>query len=220
MKDSVVISDQLELFGGSQHRISPPLIDKEIVKIEGFFSAVCRERGKLVFGTRREGKNIWTLTGREYLALLMSYSAYGTSAHNSGNANPDTPYRDDRIRYIGFGTGSYSEVASVSQLQSPIAYTSGVFLAQVSLPTFPLSPTLSTVNYSRSFAETELSVSGTVNLTEAGLFTDGAPPNYVPLTRDTTFVNSASQAPAAYKTFEVLKKTQNFTLEVNWQIRF
>lgn len=220
MKDRVLVNDQLSLFSGGKGVICPPV--KETVQIEGFFRAVCRERGKLVYGTRREGKNIWTLTGREYLAQLMSYSFYGTSAHGAGGANPDLPARDDRIRYFGFGTGTQPEVASVTALVTPIAFDGGTtFLAQVGLPTYPLSPSRTTVSYSRTYLETELSAIGTVNLTEAGLFTDGAPTSsYAPKTRDVTLVNAAAQAPAAYKTFEPLKKTQNFTLDAIWEIRF
>jgi len=196
--------------------------EKELVQVEGFFSAVCRERGKLVYGTRREGKNIWTLTGREYLAQLMSYSAYGTSAHAGGSSNPDTPARDDRIRYFGFGTGTQPEVSSVSALVNPIAFDGGGnFLASISLPTYPLAPTRTTVQYSRTYTELELSFGGTVTLTEAGLFTDGSPTaNYAPRTRDVTLANASAQAPDAYKAFEPLRKTQNFVLDVSWQIRF
>lgn len=225
MKDRVQVYDQLELFaherGGAGRRITCQP-EKESVQIEGFFSAVCRERGKLVYGTRREGKNIWTLTGREYLAQLMSYSAYGSSAHNGGVSNPDVPARDDRIRYIGFGTGTRPEVSSVSALVTPIAFDGGGnFLAQVALPSYPLSPSRTTVEYSRTFTELELSFSGTVVLTEAGLFTDGAPASsYAPRTRDITLANAAAQAPDAYKSFEPLKKTQNFVFDVAWQIRF
>lgn len=224
MKDRVVVLDQLELFSSErgqprQRVVVPPV--KETVQVEGFFSAVCRERGKLVYGTRREGKNIWTLTGREYVAQLMSYSFYGSSAHGSGGLNPDLPARDDRIRYFGFGTGTQPEVSSVTALVSPLAVDGGgTFLAQISLPTYPLSPSRTTVRYSRTFIETELSFGSTVVLTEAGLYTDGSPSaNYAPRTRDVTLANAAAQAPAAYKSFDPLKKTQNFVLDINWEIR-
>ena len=226
--DLVRVTDQLQFgFLDSSSRdpmkrvvIAPDR--KELVQVEGFFSAVCRERGKLVYGTRREGKNIWTLTGREYLAQLMSYASYGSSAHGSGGLNPDVPARDDRIRYLGFGTGTQPEVSSVTSLVTPIAVDGGgTFLAAVALPTYPLSPSRTTVQYSRTYAELELSYSATVTLTEAGLFTDGSPlSSYAPLTRDVTLANAAAQAPDAYKSFEPLKKTQNFVLDVSWQIRF
>ena len=219
MKDTVKVRDSLSLQSGGQHRFSGPTEDKEPVQITGFFSAVCRERGKLVPGTRREGKNIWTLTGREYLARLMSYSAYGST---------DTPARNDRIRYIGFGIGTTPEVASVSKLDSPIAYdvTSSVFLAELAIPTYPFQTTGSygtSVRYTREFAEGELSVTTTVTLTEAGLFTDGAlsslfvPPRSI---SEKSIGEATNQAPVAYKTFDPLKKTNNFVLQISWEVRF
>lgn len=187
---------------------------KELVQVVGHLSLRCRERGKLVKGSQRNGFNIWTMTGREFLAQLMSYSSY------SG----PVPARDDRTRYIGFGTGSQPEVSSVIKLTQPIAFDiGGNFLAQVALPTYPLTPARTTVRYTRSFSELELSVTGTVVLTEAGLFTDGSPtaiPAFDPGTRDITLAAATQQAPNAYKTFEPLKKTQNFILEASWEIRF
>jgi hypothetical protein len=222
MKDKVTVLDQLELRGGDSRRVSP--FKKETVYIEGFFSAVCRERGKIVPGTRRESKNVWTLTGREYLARLMSYSAYGVGL------NADTPARNDRIRYIGFGTGTTPEVSSVSRLIAPTAYTSSggdKFLAELAIPTYPFQSSGSfgtAVRYTREFSETEISISTTVILTEAGLFTDGSPTSsptpYTPETRDVTLAQAGNQAPAAYKTFEPLKKTQNFVLQTAWEVRF
>lgn len=224
MKDNVTILDQLDLWGGGQHVIAPPVEEKETVYVEGFFSAVCRERGKLVFGSRREGKNIWTLTGREFLARLMSYAAYGPSP-----SSPDTPARNDRIRYIGFGIGTTPEVSSVARLVSPIKYTGAgdLFLAELALPTYPFQTTGSfgtAVRYTREFSESELSTSGTIILTEAGLFTDGSPTSspvpYTPKTRDRSLAQAGNQAPGGYKTFEPLKKTTNFVLQTAWEVRF
>lgn len=230
-KDKVLITDELFL----QHvtRDGKPVLDsraaqqaqvqaraqhggleKELVQVVGHLQLQCRERGKLVRGTRREGFNIWTLSGREHLSQLMSYSSY----------SPLTAARDDRIKYLGFGIGSQPEVSSVIKLASPIAFDiGGNFLATVALPTYPLAPARTTVRYTRSFSELELSVTGTVILTEAGLYTDGDPtaiPAYDPGTRDITLATATEQAPNAYKTFEPLKKTQNFILEASWEIRF
>ena len=217
MKDTVTVRDQLELSGGGQRVLSVPVEEKELVHIEGFFSVVAREGGKLVPGTLREGKNVWTLTGREYLARLMSYASYG----------PNVASRNDRIRYIGIGTGSTPEVSSVARLVTPAAYNAsggGQFLAELAIPTYPFQTTGSfgtAVRYTREFSETELSTSGTVVVTEAGLFTDGSPSDlFAPGTRDLTLAQSGNQAPAAYKTFEPLKKTQNFVLQVAWEVRF
>jgi hypothetical protein len=219
-KDSVNVGDMVKLL--TRNGVSGSVIDrvvkeasglKEMPTVEGHFSMVARERGKVVHGTHRKGQNIWTLTGREYLAQLMSYQTYGP---------PVAGERRDRMRYIGFGTGSQPEVSSVSSLVTPITFNgSNSFLAQVSLPTYPLSPSRTTVRYSRIFTEAELSVVGTVTLTEAGLFTDGDPgTSFDPETRDITLANALVQSPNAYKVFEPLSKTQNFVLEVSWEIRF
>lgn len=218
MKDNVTVLDHLHLSTGDLQRVATG--QKEPVLIQGFFTAVCRERGKIVPGSRREGRNIWTLTGREYLARLMSYASYG----------PDEAARNDRIRYIGFGTGTTPEVSSVARLVAPTKYTStggDKFLAELAIPTYPFQTTGSfgtAVRYTREFAETDLSVTTTVVLTEAGLFTDGSPTSspdpFEPGTRDITLAQAGNQAPAAYKTFEPLKKTQNFVLQVAWEVRF
>ena len=215
MKDRVTISDRLWLNGKESS-----VVEKSPVTIVGRFSAVCRERGKLVPGTRRVGTNIWTLTGREYLARLMSYASYG----------PDVAARNDRIRYIGFGIGTTPEVSSVSALVSPIAYdtaSGGLFLAEFAIPTYPFQSSSgygTAVLYSREFSETELSTSTAVTLTEAGLFTDGSPTAspiaFAPGTRVLTLAQAASQAPVAYKTFEPLRKTQNFVLQTSWEVSF
>lgn len=221
MKDTVKVSDQLELFSGGRHIVSPPVVEKEVVRVEGFFSAVCRERGKLVPGTHRSGKNIWTLTGSEYLPRLMSYAQYN-------NVSADVPARNDRIRYVGFGIGTQPEVTSVTSLVSPVAYdlaSGGLFLAELAIPTYPFQTSIAAfgnaVRYAREFAETELSILGSIVLTEAGLYTDGAPEeDYAPETRNLGLAEASNQAPVAYKTFEPLKKTQNFTLTMMWEVRF
>lgn len=218
MKDKVTVRDELNLWVGREERVGPR--SHESAQIEGHFSMLCRERGKIVRGTRRTGRNIWTLTGREYLARLMSYASYG----------PDTPSRNDRIRYVGFGVGTTPEVSSVSSLVSPIAFdgaSGGLFLAELAIPTYPFQSSSSfgtAVRYTREFSESELSISTTVVLTEAGLFTDGSPVSspipFAPGTRDRSLAQAGSQAPVAYKIFEPLKKTQNFVLSIAWEIRF
>lgn len=217
-KDTVNVEDMVKLLtrGGVGGDVIERVVGgpgKEIPTVQGYFSMVARERGKIVYGTHRTGHNIWTLTGREYLAQLMSYATYGP---------PSSGARRDRIRYIGFGTGSQPEVSSVTKVLTPISFNaSSDFLAQVSLPTYPLSPSRTTVRYSRIFTELELSVVGTVVITEAGLFTDGdSGSNFDPETRDITLANALLQAPVAYKVFEPLSKTQDFVLEVSWEIRF
>jgi hypothetical protein len=219
MRDMVDVADRLRLI--ARHGISQEALNEVISEFgeagdslyaEGFVSLVCRERGKLVPGTRRYGHNIWTLTGREHLAQLMSYSSFGP---------PKVPARDDRMLYIGFGDGTQPEVSSVTRLESPIAYVAGEFLAQTSVPTYPLSPTKTTVRYSKTYGELELSISGNALLTEAGLFTDGNQQSaFEPGGRVTNLTNALLQSPNSYKVFEPLTKTQNFVLEVSWEVRF
>jgi hypothetical protein len=221
MKDDVKIRERLVLqHGGATRQIQDPdwvndLIPSKVY-VEGFVSMVCRERGKIVPGTRREGKNIVTLAGREFYARVSSYSSY----------SPLTRARNDAVSYIGFGVGTTPEVTTVTRLVSPIAYSGGSFLAQLAIPTYPFQTVGSfgtVAQYTREFAETELSVSGTVDLTEAGLFTDGSPtsvPAFSPGTRDTTLANALAQVPNAYRTFEPLNKTQKFVLQIAWQMRF
>lgn len=225
MKDELHPVDRLELRHGKEVRYvnDPDWVDDLLpkdVRVEGFFSAVMRERGKIVPGSRREGKNIVTLAGREFYARVGSYSSYA----------PLTKARADGVRYIGFGTGTTPEVSSVTHLVQPVAYdisSGGIFLAELAIPTYPFQTSVSfgtAVRYTREFAETELSTSGTIDLTEAGLFTDGSPTStpiaFTPGTRDRSLSQASIQAPNAYKSFEVLKKTQNFVLQVAWEIRF
>lgn len=185
---------------------------KSVVEIEGWVKILMRERGKVIPGSHRSGKNIWTNTGREYLAMLMSLQTA-----------PTTPYRNDRVAYIGVGIGAQIEEAGVLALITPIAYISGQFLAALDVPpTFPLTPTRTTAKYHRIFAENEITLTSgsVVNLSEIGLFTNGRQSDYVVGSRDTTLAGASSQSPVAYKSFEPIGKTDSLQLEISWEIRF
>jgi hypothetical protein len=189
------------------------LSDEPVIAVKGWVNLVMRERGKIVPGSRREGHNVWTNTGKEYLALLMSISAA-----------PSVGFRSDHIGYIGVGTGSQLEDPAVLALAQPVAFSSGVFLAALDIPpSFPLLPTRTTVRYHRTFAETEITLTpaSQVNISEIGLFTDGNPASaYAPGTRLTSLAAASAQAPNAYKTFEPVGKTDGLELDVSWEIRF
>lgn len=186
---------------------------KPVVEVKGWVNLVMRERGKIV--AKRDGHNIWTNTGREFLAMLMSLQTA-----------PTTSFRNDRVGYIGVGTGSQPEDAGVLSLVQPVEYATNLFLAQLDIPpTFPLLPTRTTVRYHRLFTENELTIGpGTeVNISELGLFTNGNPnavPAYNPGTRDLTIASAGAQAPVAYKTFDPVTKKDSLQLEVSWEIRF
>lgn len=191
-----------------------------VVEVKGWVRALMRERGKIVPGSLREGHNIWTNTGREFLALLMTYQAPAA-----------TQWRDDRVFYIGAGTGAQTEDATVTGLIAPTAYSGSTFLAPLDLtagvsPSFPLLPARTTVMYHRVFAENEITtgVGSQVSVSELGLFTNGNQSTFAVAGRDTSMgtsgVNAKAQSPCAYKTFEALPKTDALELEVSWEIRF
>ena len=70
-----------------------------------------RERGKLM--EVREGHNIMTDNGREWLAGLIGLSAMG----------PDTPERSDRLRYMSVGIGGVLQGNIGLSLSSPLVDT-------------------------------------------------------------------------------------------------
>jgi len=193
---------------------SPSVVEdcKNAPAIKGYFQAETRERGKLV--GRSEGFNVWTLTGREYLAELIAIRA----------VSPRTLYRDDRISYIGLGSGSQAEEANIPSLVDPIPYAPGEFLAPVASPaTFPASAASSTrtaVRFIREYGLSEISLGYDVVLTEAGLFTDGNPDDDWALNAPTGIDAAGDRAPMAYKTFEPITKTTEYTLRVIWEVRF
>lgn len=188
------------------------------------------ERGKIV--DRREGHNIWVDLGREYLAELISYSAF----------DPDVKVRDDRVKYMGLGIGGTRQLAlptansapmvpayagtnaqtdddrTVSEIERPVRisgtesaypYPAGdVWLGTIGTVAFGTPPT--EVTFSRIFGQTEVSYGSflSVPLSEIGLYTSAASPTY--------YKNNL----IAYNTFDTLSKTTAFSLRVDWTIRF
>lgn len=195
---------------------------KSAPAIEGYVNIETRENGRL--RQHVEGSNIWTLTGREYLAELISLKAFRSSSPD------DFAFRNDRIAFVGMGSGSQAEVANITKLHTGVPYAPGEFLAPLKVPaTFPVLSSTSSrtaVRFVREFGQTELSLGMNVILTEAGLFTDGEPtddwstldssgnPTVV------TGMSASDRAPMAYKTFEPVTKTSSFTLRVIWEVRF
>jgi len=181
-------------------------------RIGGFLKMELRERGKLV--TRREGHNIWTLTGREFIVETITLAALVPAR---------AKHRDDALRYFGFGTGATPEVAEVSRLVAPVEYRAGEFLAPAQVPaTFPsasLGTARTAVQLKREYAENELSMGGPVTLTEFGCFTDGDPANNNAVGRPTDHATASIQAPVGYKPFDPFTKNLNRTLEVIYELR-
>lgn len=184
-----------------------------VVETKGWVRTVMRERGKIVPGTHREGHNVWTNVGREYLALRMSKQ----------EASPSSIcYRFDMMGYIGVGTGSQIEDVNVQTLVTPVAYSSGIFLAPLDFPTFPLEPSRTVVRFRRLFLENEITVGALTKLpiSEMGLFTDGNPAtSNASSPRETALSAAFRQNPLAYKVIEPVMKTNSLEFEVNWEIR-
>jgi len=78
---------------------------RDLIEVKNNVRIVARERGKKVRSLCREGHNIWTNLGRQYLAEVVSPVA-GYSAHYN-----DSPLRV--IRYLGLGIGGDSQMPGV-----------------------------------------------------------------------------------------------------------
>lgn len=181
--------------------------------IRGFFRVELRDRGKLV--TTREGFNIWTLTGREFLAELMALEAINPSRE---------VFREDRVAFFGVGTGSQAEISNIESLVEPVPYKTGEFLARAVTPaTFPVTgvdAARTAVQFIREYGRNEISLGFDVVVTEAGLYTDGDPDNDWDISSvPTDFATASDRAPVAYKTFEPVTKTTDFTLRAIWEVR-
>lgn len=162
----------------------------------------------------RVGHNVWTLTGREYIAELVALLAVSPTR---------TVVRDDRIYYLGVGSGSQEEVESITGLVTPVEYRSGEFLAPSQTPaTFPAdtsSTTRTSVRFTREYASNEISLGADTIITEAGLYTDGDPGNNNEPPAPTDFATAANRAPLAYHRFEPITKFLGFTFTIIWELR-
>lgn len=159
----------------------------------------------------RTDNNVFTDSGRNYLASLISYAAFQSAPGSNEPASSKRRY--DGVRYMALGVGSQLETNTVSRLHTPIPFNSnGDYLAQVIAPNELPASGVSAV-FRRVFGLNEISVSGPVSVTEAGLYVSG--PESAP-----TLVSSGNAPPIAYKVFEPLTKTTNVLLAVTWEIRF
>ena len=181
-------------------------LDKEESKeVVGLIRMTAFERGKKVLD--RNLRNIWTIEGRSYSAMIKAYASYG----------PDTPKRTDKIKYIGVGSGTTPEVSTVPRLVTPVAWNAGGdFLATLDIPSFNVDNTQ--VTFSRTFGLNEISIAGTVTVSEIGIFTDGVAPTYIPGTRLVTLAAASAQVPMGYKTFEPFNKTTDTVLRFDYSL--
>lgn len=191
----------------------------DLIEVRGNFRALCRDRGKYVRGTLREGHNVFTTTGRDWLAHLAAWETIGGGG--------DVPFTARRVRWMGVGTGTQAEVEGVTSLDTPVEVTTAIFLAAIQTTDFP---TTTSVRFFKSFSTSEISLiaSPIVPVSEAGLFVDVFPVSTKGGVDDSavgggdTTLNPASSvnAPVAYKTFEVINKTADFSLVIEWTFVF
>lgn len=182
------------------------------------FELLLRERGKVVPGSLRAGHNVFTDVGRGWLTRLIAWNTIGGS---------DSPFTERRVRWVSLGSSSQEETAGISAMVAPLKYDQVNYLAALSSVEFP---DYNSARFIRAFGTNELNQEGSaVIISEAGLFADVNPadasnPDDVPALPGTyeTVLNPvvSSNSPIAYKSFEPLTKTQDYSLEIQWELRF
>lgn len=188
----------------------------EDVEIKSNVFLCMRERGKLVPGSKREGHNVFTITGRNLLSKLISWQTI---------ASTDIPFTHRRVRWAGVGVGSQLEVTTVAALSSPVLVSGANYLAEIQSSV----PSGTSVRFTKVFGPTEITFGAApVAVTEAGLFADVNPWD-MGGTEDvqasggfntTLRPDASNNPPIVYKTFEPLNKTSDFSLEIQWDFRF
>ena len=178
-----------------------------------------RERGKIVPGSRREGHNVFTTSGKNWLTKLMAWAVI------AGN---DIAFTQRRVRWMGLGSGNQLEVPTVTSLVTPVLATATDFLRPIQTVEHPTS---TSVRFIKEFGTTEVNIAGNpVNITEAAMYVDVAPADngatednsYDPVGLPSATVldpTVGTNAPITYKAFGGLEKTVDFTLEIRWEIR-
>lgn len=209
---------------------TPRLRISEDIEVRQNLNIIARERGKIV--ARRDGHNIWLNLGREYLASLIAYAAFspltterddrvrymafgigGTKqvAPGVANASPISP------PYVGTNNQTDTD-PNITVLERPVRISGSstnypglagdVWAGQIQAPAVHSSAT--EVTFRRLFIQEEVNYAPflSVPLSEIGLLTSAANPNY--------YLNTL----IAYDTFDTISKTFAINLEVVWTIRF
>ena len=220
--DALALRSRLIIRLGKQVLLCPETLSKSDIEVSDNFRCNVYEHGKLI--TTREGHNVNTLAGKEF---VLSSLCYGVSPGSV--ATPYDAYaRRDKICYIGAGTGATPEVVGVSRLVSPIDYVDGVFLAELEQPPARTSSSsVVSVTFRRVYSKTDLSFGAhpLARISEFGLFTDGVsvvPEGQLPWapgTRSILLANSGGQEPMFYKTVEPFPKNTDIVVEVLWEVR-
>lgn len=175
------------------------------------FKAFLTEGGVLVPGSVREGHNVITDYGREWLARLVPWETIT-------GVSDDVAYSDMRIRWISIGTGGLVEVPGVSQMGNPVTYDGTNYLCPLdpaSGRSWRTHPVPTSVKFKHEYPGSELPGILITPASEAALFADyynGAP------TLDPTL---PTHTPVAYKRiYPPLTKNTIQTLTIEWELRF
>lgn len=202
----------------------------DTIEVKSNLIITARERGKIV--ARREGHNIWLDLGREYLAQLIAYNSFG----------PDTPVRNDRIKYMGLGIGGTRQLALTTANASPISPPYSGTNAQddqtaaVTTLERPVRVSGSSTNYPGISGDVWIGqvgappdLSGGTEVVFSRIFTSNeisyGPFLSVPLSEVMLFTSSADpenyqNTGVAYDTFDTISKTSAVNVEFRWTIRF
>src|SRR6185369_11827887 len=108
------------------------------------FQAFLRGNGKRVPGSFREGHNVFTTNGRNWLSRLIAWQVVGPN---------DTPFTNRRVRWVGLGIGTQLEAPNVSSLATPVPIFTNSFLAPVQAVEFPTS---TSVRFIREFSYNDI----------------------------------------------------------------
>jgi hypothetical protein len=191
---------------------------RETIQVHANFWMRCTERGKYVPGTLREGHNVFTTVGREWLAKLCGWQTIGS---------PDIAFTNKRVRWVNVGTGTQAETVNVSALVTPSLITATEYLAEIDEVQFP---TTGQARFIKEFSPQEISIPSqpVVAITEAGLIVDLYPVSTAGGTLDSAAPGvdtiqdpTASVHPlVAYHSFAPVNKTPDYGLEIRWEFRF
>lgn len=179
-------------------------------------------------------QNIITNAGRQLLCqnagipsgnpkpsvLYMGFGLGGTRQNDPlASADPGLG-----ASYTSLGVGGYGgpniqtdDDVSVSALERPVPVTATDWLKQIDTPTYP---TVSTVEFSCLFLDTELNVFGhsVVPVSEIGLFSSDADPTQHNGTAIGGYPGTGTTL-VAYDTFPPYPITPNISIQVRWQWR-
>jgi hypothetical protein len=202
----------------------------DTIEVKSNLIITARERGKIV--ARREGHNIWLDLGREYLAQLIAYNSFG----------PDTPVRNDRIKYMGLGIGGTRQLALTAANSAPISPpysgTNAQDDATAAVTTLerPVRVSGSSTNYPGISGDAWIGqvgappdLTGGTEVVFSRIFTGNeisyGPFLSVPLSEVMLFTSAADpenyqNTGVAYDTFDTISKTSAVNLEFRWTIRF